>query len=251
MKTQSAGYFYAHKNTSLIPALSQSEAIHTHPPYFNIVSSASSSSRCLFPSGFSMRNFVYFFCFQFVLRSRPTHAPLCGQPTCTAQSIACHEAPCYAVLPMLLLLCHFKHWCGVTIWRRRKERQMATSKCNGGIQNSSCACLRSPQEDWFTPVCILGLEFHFRFVTYPSNLSYDLLNTFIDFDSTLFMGGIVFTTTITSPAHLFHLHVRILHHFFSSINSVIPTSYYDCSVIFQKTYALEIRREMIPSTFSF
>lgn len=191
-------------------------------------------------------------CFPFVSRSRPSHVPLCGQPTCTTQCSACHEAPCYAILPIFLLLCLFKHWCGAKIWRRRKERQMASSKCNGDIQNSSCACLRSPQEDWFTPVYILGLEFQFRFVTYPSNLSYDLLNTFIDFGPTLFMGGIVFTTTIIiSPAHYLHLHVRILHHFFSSINSGIPTSCYDCSGSFQKTYALEIRTEMIPSTFLF
>lgn len=66
--------------------------------------------------------FVYFSCFPFVPRSRPAHVPLCSQSTCTAQRSTCHEAPCYAVLPILLLLCHFKHWCGVTIRRRRKWR---------------------------------------------------------------------------------------------------------------------------------
>lgn len=65
--------------------------------------------------------FVYFSCFPFLPRSRPSHIPLCGQPTCTTQSSACHEAPCYAILPVLLLLCLFKQWYGVTIWRLRKE----------------------------------------------------------------------------------------------------------------------------------
>jgi hypothetical protein len=105
---------------SLIPALNEYDAINTHTPHFNVVPSSCRYSRCLFPSGFSMRTFCVFF-FPFVPTSRPPHIPLCGQPTCTTQNSACNEAPCYAILPIVLLHRLFKHGCGVTTLRRGKE----------------------------------------------------------------------------------------------------------------------------------
>jgi hypothetical protein len=60
--------------------------------------------------------------FCFVSPSPPPLPPISrGQPTCTRQSSACHEAPCYTILPIILLLSLFKHLRGVTNWRRRKE----------------------------------------------------------------------------------------------------------------------------------